>query len=84
MKNTSSFKRKNNRTPVNKLSRNMRSEQKLKNSFTLTEQYLNMQKKTNIKYKCIPKNTSNIHKINTNKFLGKNPPRKGSYLNQNF
>ena len=84
MKNTSSFKRKNNRTPVNKLSRNMRSEQKLKNSFTLTEQYLKMQKKTNIKYKCIPKNTSNIHKINTNKFLGKNPPRKRSYLNKNF
>ena len=49
---------------------------KKKNSFTLTEQYLNLQKKANLKYKCIPKNNNNFQKFNMNKLSGNNPPRQ--------
>ena len=76
LKNTNSFNGKINRTPSNKLSRNITSEKKLKNSFTLTEQYLNLQKKANLKYKCIPKNNINFQKFNMNKLSGNNPPRQ--------
>ena len=72
MKKTNSINGKINRTPVDKLSRNITSEKKLKKFVYFNWTILKFAYENYLKY--IPKNNNNLQKFNNNKLSGNNPP----------